>query len=215
MRGSAPRAWRELGRARLGQFLILALGVVGFGVGGFSRDAHAQQPAPPGYAPPLPYAPAPGLVRDGFAIGFGFGVGSMSCDGCNSRSGVAVDFHLGFAVNPRLHLLIDGSSVEHREATALGSFSQSHFVFALALNYFVKPNLWLRGGLGTGDMKLRDENRYVLGQGDAGTAVLFAVGYEVYQAGSLAVDLQLRGAVVAYDDNTITNSSVLVGINWY
>ena len=213
MRGRAPRAWRELGRARLGQFLILALGVVG--VGGFSRDAHAQQPAPPGYAPPLPYAPAPGLVRDGFAIGVGAGVGSMSCDGCDSGSGVAVVFHLGFAVNPRLQLLIDGSSVEHRKATVLGSFSQSHSVVALALNYFVMPNLWLRGGLGTGYMTLRDDDRYVLDRSEDGSAVLFAVGYEVYQSGSLAVDLQVRGAAVNYDDNTVTNSSVLVGINWY
>jgi hypothetical protein len=46
-------------------------------------------------------------------------------------------------------------------------------------------------------------------------AAMLAVGVELLQGRSSALDLQLRGAATSFSDSTITNGSFLIGYSWY
>jgi len=57
-----------------------------------------------------------------------------------------------------------------------------------------------------GSETLRSETR---------SAGLLAIGFELFQGRSSALDVQLRGAATSFSDGTLTNSSIHIGYNWY
>ena len=190
-------------------FLVLLLATATIGASEIN-DAEAQPVYQPQYMPPSPPEPPPALpFRSGFMIGLSIGVGSISCDGCDSEAGTGWDFSIGGFINPRTALMYDVSSVVISE----GNLNGMNVTNTFAAQYWVSNNLWLKGGLGVGRFILfDDEDSVELG---SGTAVTGAIGYEFFQNFGSAADVQLRLANVSYDNGSLSNVSALIGYNWY
>jgi hypothetical protein len=152
--------------------------------------------------------------RSGFLIGFSLGTGEMQqadCEDCDPLDGVALDIHLGGMITPRLALMFDGSAVSHQ----LGDGALTQAVDTVALQYWVTPRLWIKGGVGVAQMSVSDEDGETVEESETGRGALAAIGYELVQSRTFALDLQARVAAGEYSDVTITNGSVLLGFNWY
>lgn len=185
----------------------VVVGVAGAALLVFTTSAWAQ-PQPSGAAP----TSTPDIQRSGFIIGFSLGGGSMvpDCDGCESLSGLALDFHLGGMLKPDLALMFDAYGVVHSEE----GVSLINSVDTVALQYWVAPQVWIKGGLGLGRLSVSEDGN-TIGESDSGLAVLLAGGVEVLQTQSFALDAQLRIGNVSYDGLGLTNASLNLGFNWY
>jgi hypothetical protein len=163
--------------------------------------------------PPLPPEP-PGIHRSGFIIGFSLGGGSIGCSECNdsdSLGGVALEIHLGGMLTRNVALMFDGGGVAH---SFNGGGTLTHVVDALALQVWAADRLWFKGGVGIGQLSVSAESASTQ-RSDSRAAVMLAIGVELLQGRSSALDLQLRGAATSFSDTTITNGSLLVGYSWY
>lgn len=178
------------------------------------------QPPAPGYplAPP-PYAPPPaeppGIHRSGFIFGFSLGAGSIGCSDCGSSdtlSGVSLELHLGGMLTPRVALMFDGSGVVH---TFEGGGSLTHVVDTVAVQVWAVDRLWFKAGVGIGQLSVSENESSSTLRSDTRAAAMLAVGVELFQGRSSALDLQLRGAATSFSDATITNGSFLIGYSWY
>lgn len=178
---------------------------------GYPPPPPQQGYAPPMYAPPQPTGP-PVTLRQGWVVGFSLGAGSMVGDRGDSLEGIAYDAHVGFMVSPQLALLIEGYGVSHFEEN--NGLTQS--MLLVAGQYWINPQLWVKGGLGTGRLSLQNNDGVTVEESEEGVAVMFAAGYEIMHSQNFAVDLQLRTGAVTYDnDLTISQTAAAVGINWY
>jgi hypothetical protein len=194
--------------------------VLGLGLGvalavllGSASPAQAQYA--PGYGPPPGYyGPPRGVYRSGLVLGFGIGGGFISASNCpNCGGGIAGELHIGGMVNPRLAAMLDIWGVDHIDGNG-NSLSNSFFTGAI--QYWVLPQLWLKGGIGLASVGLSDASGFT-GPGNSETAfgLLGAGGVEVVQTPSFALDLQLRLGYGAYSGGGATNLALLVGLNWY
>ena len=232
-----------MSRSRAGSG-ILGIVAVTAAVIGSARVAHAQAPGaagpptsgppqggypppppPSGYPPPPPpsgYPPPPpaqppepdGIHRSGFIIGFSLGWGSISCSSCpdgDSLSGAAVDIHLGGMLAPNVALMFDGSGIGH---TIDGSGTLTHVVDTLAVQVWASERFWLKAGVGVGRLSLSDNGSEAL-HSETRAAGMVAIGLELFQGRSSALDVQLRGAATSFSDGTLTNSSIHIGYSWY
>jgi hypothetical protein len=171
------------------------------------------------------YGPV-GFSRSGFVIGFALGGGAMSaedCPDCEDLNGGAGEIHLGGMLSPSAALLYDGSMVSYEPEG--GSLVLVHGIHTIAAQWFF-DRVWVKAGLGFGKLTLQEKNNSgstPLAESESGLAFLFAGGVELYQGETFALDLQVRVATVGYDaKNTddkaterITNTSFLLGFNWY
>lgn len=175
--------------------------------------AYAPPPPPP---PPGYYAQpvaAPPAVRSGFLIGFSLGGGSIGCDNCEETlDGVALDIHLGGMITPQLGLMFDGMGVAH---SFEGGGTLISVVDTIAAQYWVTPQLWIKGGIGIGRMTINDADGEEVAESETGSAAMFGVGYELVSSRTFALDLQLRGAVAHYEDIDVQMGSLGLGLNWY
>ena len=214
---------------------IVRIGLVVVVVVAGARVAHAQSgppgaqsppppggypPPPPGYAlpPATPYTPPPqppGVHRSGLVIGFSLGVGTIGCSDCSnsdSLGGVALDLHIGGMLTPNVALMFDGSGVAH-------SFDDggtlTHVVDTMAVQVWVNDRLWLKGGLGIGQLSGSDNAGSSTQRSETRPAGMLALGVELFQGQSSALDLQLRGAATSFSGVTLTNGSILIGYSWY
>ena len=190
-----------------------------------ARAALAQYqnppPPPPGYGgPPGPPPPPPpyGVDRRGLTLGFSLGGGAFvpaDCDACESLGGLALELHIGGMIAPNMAIMFDGSGVSHPE----GDSSLTHVIDTIALQFWINRWVWLKGGLGFG--LLRYESPSFAAESELGFGGMVAAGFEVIQGPRYAVDVQIRGAAVKYEDSvdgpggTLNNGSVMVGISWY
>jgi hypothetical protein len=144
-----------------------------------------------------------GVQRSGFLIGFAIGGGEVSCDGCDSQSGPAVDIHLGAMVGEKAAVMFDGSGI------AISDNSQTSVVDTVAIQYWVADKIWLKGGVGLGSLSCDGC------QSETGFGFMGAAGFELLQKGKFALDLQARFASAKYDEGRINQFSAMVGLNWY
>lgn len=152
--------------------------------------------------------------RTGITAGLSLGAGviASSCEGCDSLAGPAVEFHLGWGLSQRFALVYEGSAVAH---TGDGFGSEMSMVLAGAVQYWVLPRMWLRAGIGVAQLELREG---VFGQNESSFSALGLVagaGYELYSAGRFVFDVHARVTTGFYEDNRVTNGSVVIGVNWY
>jgi len=169
--------------------------------------------------------------RRGLAIGFGFGLGNMSFDSgpidcldCETDPvAVGFDFHIGGMLNHRMALLFEiwatGKQVEYDTSTV---FTQAMFMGAL--QYWLTPQFWLKGGLGMSTLSYSIEGESVdveCGQADgepcSGGAIMGAVGYDVLSSRNFTLDLQLRFGAGSYSGISDQVNAVTFGadVNWY
>ncbi len=172
--------------------------------------------------------------RRGLAIGFGFGIGGMQsengpirCDGCDyDPIAGGFDFHVGGMLNPRLALLFEVWGTG-QQLDAVGANTLMQTMVMVAAQYWVTPQLWIKGGIGAANLSISSDD----GFGDtnsidigAGAALMGAVGYEVMSSRKFSMDLQFRLGAGTYQDDgnggvgindQITTGMFGVGFNWY
>jgi hypothetical protein len=195
--------------------------------------APSQPPPPPttnpGYYGPPPPATAPVspyLQRRGLAIGFGIGLGGMQsengpidCFNCDyDPVAVGFDFHVGGMINPRLALLLEiWGQAQTLDADGTAMLTQS--LAMIGVQYWVTPKLWLKGGIGAAALQISYDDGFAQDdeQVDEGGAIMGAIGYELVQGRTFAMDLQLRIGAGTYEgiDDQITSTTVGLGFNWY
>lgn len=208
--------------------LFLGLGLATIVLLGGSSMAHAQyQAPPPGYYAPPPsygggYPPPPPpryryrLYREGLVIGGAIGVGGISAQDCGDTCGVAGagEFHIGGMLNPRTALVgdfwVNVRDVPNSDATV------RHFLYTIALQYWPIDILWLKAGIGGGNMNVSSNvDGYTYGD-ENGLGILLAGGIEFLHASTFALDGQLRYGHGFYSEGGDVNVwALMIGISWY
>src|SRR5690606_8440807 len=95
----------------------------------------------------------PYAANQGVMVGFGLGASHLSadCDGCSADDlEVAFDFNLGGYLNPRLALLYDAAGM----AVAEDGYTFTLASHSFAVQYWVAPMVWLKGGVGFAQARL-------------------------------------------------------------
>jgi hypothetical protein len=164
-----------------------------------------------------------GRVMYGVSVGLGGmhdgGSGITACDAScdyNPLAGEA-DVHLGGMISPRFGLMAEaqfnGQTVHSDIIDGDTVLMQSTIM--IAGQYWLTPQLWVKGGLGFAHLDAQD-NYYDYDFGGGG-AIMGGVGFELLSARFMSVDLQgriIEGTYHGLDDN-ITSATVGVGINWF
>jgi hypothetical protein len=184
-------------------------------------------PPPPGYHGGGGGEPGSwGFVqRRGFTIGIGGSLGGMSsasddlteCFDCDYTPVMgAFDAHLGAMISPRLAIMGEVFVPAQVIDDEFADFLVQPMLFA-ALQYWVTPQLWLKGGLGVASLQISYSDGGPNDELDTGGAVMGAVGFEVLQAPRFTVDINLRLTSTSYNgiDDQIATGSVGIGANWY
>lgn len=187
------------------------------------------------YRAPSPTSQYPGGFhnRSGrviFGVNVGLGgmedssVGEIECSNCNSLAGQAA-VHLGGFVGPRLALM--GELQGNFQTLSADEFTGatevlSHGALMLAAQFWITPQLWIKGGIGFATMQV---DRSYFGDGiidestipENGLALLGAIGFEILSARHFSVDLQGRLLNGSYDqiDYNLTAASIGIGLNWF
>jgi hypothetical protein len=189
-----------------------------------------------GYYAQPGYAPAPGY-RDRFhrrmgrlAWGFSIGVGGMndhgsgvtSCTNCDYNPlAFELDGHIGGMLTNRFALLfegqVNGQTVNQDAGDGNGSTTLTQSVAMIAGQYWLTPQLWIKGGLGFAHLEFDSQYSNASQDIDSGVAIMGAIGYELYSGRNFAMDLQGRiidGSYSGINDH-ITAGNIGLGFNWY
>lgn len=160
-------------------------------------------------------------ARAGVHVGFGLGVGQMSCDSdvdiCGSTLDEAggIDVHVGTMLNPRLSLQADLWAMFHSE----DQVTISHAINTLAVQYWLLPRVWVKGGLGFAVARASYDGRLITieDQTEAVPGFMINAGYELVVGRSFALDVQLKYGTGFYDDDSVRahNAALVAGFNWY
>lgn len=184
----------------------------------------------PGGGPPNAQLPGGFHNRQGrLTFGFQGGLGYMNSDvfgdlNCNGCSGGGVSFgvsgHIGGFLGPRFALMFE-AQVNGQQLTEEQIVEDDIFLYQtaamVAAQYWVTPQLWIKGGIGLAHLEEQTRDGFAGFEIDNGTAILGAVGFEIFSSRYLSVDLQgrlLNGSYEGVDDN-ITAGSIGIGVNWF
>lgn len=125
--------------------------------------------------------------------------------------------HVGGFVSPRLALMgeIQGN-IQTISDDRYDSESLIQSTLMFAAQYWITPQLWLKGGIGVANLRV-ESYYYVDELPENGLALLGAVGYEVLSAQRFSIDIQGRLINGSYDGAgvNVSAASVGVGINWF
>jgi len=164
------------------------------------------------------------------AWGIGAGLGGMSdngadvaCNGCNYNPLAGeFDFHIGGMVNHRMAILfefqVNGQTIE---ADAGGSQTLEQAAFMGAIQYWLTPIIWIKGGLGVTRLIVDDSDFGQVSPASSGVSLLGSAGVELLSGRRFALDLQGRIITAQYNGSTdgfsdrITSGTIGVGLNWY
>lgn len=126
--------------------------------------------------------------------------------------------HVGGFVGPRLALMgeVQGN-VQTISDDRYDSESLIQGTLMFAAQYWVTPQLWVKGGIGVANLRVES---YYYGTDELpenGLALLGAVGFEVLSAQRFSIDLQGRLINGSYDGAgvNVSAATVGVGLNWY
>ena len=147
--------------------------------------------------------------------------GDINCANCDSAA-IQLAGHLGGFVGPRLMLMgevqLNGQTLQINNDGTDTSLVQSALMFAA--QYWVTPQLWIKGGIGFANLQVQDADAFGVfasSEPENGTALMGAVGFELLSSQFFSVDLQgrlLNGSYKGIDDN-VTALSIGVGLNWF
>jgi hypothetical protein len=190
------------------------------------------RPAPP--PPPAGYYSQPTAVEGGFhdrqgrmALGFSLGLGGMKvgdqdvqCSNCDySPVAGEFDFHIGGMLSPRFALLFEvQGNAKTVEENYYGATSLVQAAAMVAGQYWLTPQLWVKGGIGATSLSYSYDDGYASDSEDIdeGMALMGGIGYEVLSARNFSIDLEGRLIQGTYDNTPdVTSGSVGVGFNWY
>jgi hypothetical protein len=188
--------------------------------GGSGPGYYGGQPAPSTQLPGG-FHNRQGRLAWGFSIGLGgmhdAGSNVTSCTNCNYNPiAFEVDGHLGGFITPRLALMAEGQvNAQTVQSDFYDDTVLSHNALMIAAQFWVTPQLWLKGGIGFA--QLYADNSYEVWDFGTGGAIMGAAGYEVMSARNFSVDLQARLIQGTFDsfNDSVTSGTVGVGFNWY
>lgn len=144
-------------------------------------------------------------------------IGGDSSVNYSTLSG-GVSAHLGGFVGPRLALMaeVQGNAVT-LSSDGYDSITLVQSALMGAAQYWITPQLWIKGGIGFASLDLDDSYYDDSAHIDSGMAVMGGVGFELLSAQRFSVDLQGRLLAGSYDGigQQITSGSIGVGINWF
>ena len=139
------------------------------------------------------------------------------CANCSYNPiALELDGHIGGMLSDRFALL--GEFQLNAQTVASDVYDDtvlSQSAMMIAAQFWVTPQLWLKGGLGLAHLEAGDS--YVVQDIDNGGAIMGAIGFEVMSARNFAVDLQgrlIQGTYNGLHDN-VTSGTIGLGINWY
>ena len=186
-----------------------------------ASGGYGYPPPPPsryGYYPPPPPAMASRPITDRpFTIGGSLGLGGLRFHDDTNQStsdlGVGYSVRLGFGIAPRLQFLlgIDGATSGH------GDFVYDQTIYYGGLQAFLTRQLFLRGGVGFGNITQKDNGGGdFLFFGKTGFGLTGSLGVELIQGYNWS--LELAGQVTAgfYSNSEHwTSTAVNVGFNFF
>jgi hypothetical protein len=189
--------------------------------GYYGRGGGGYYSAPPQTAPGGFHARA-GRMTLGGSLGLG-GMhdrgGDIECGNCNYNplSG-QIEGHIGGMLSHRFALMFEAQG--NVQTLSVSRFPEDDLTLVqtawmAAAQYWATPQLWLKGGIGLAHLSVDDA--YYTEPIDNGTALLGAIGYEVFSARNMAIEIQGRLLSGFYrgTDNQVTALSVGVGLNLY
>jgi hypothetical protein len=144
--------------------------------------------------------------------------GDITCDNCDFQPlAFEIDGHIGGVLSPRFALMLE---LQANLQTVHSSFFNGDTVLSqtaamIAGQFWLLPQLWIKGGLGVAGLQQNNDNLSV----DFGTgeALMGAIGVELLSARRFALELQGRIITASYrsfDDN-VTSGTIGIGVNWY
>ena len=141
-------------------------------------------------------------------VGFGLGLSSLSCEGCDdSEGGLGLDFNLGGFINPRVAIMYDVSGWYDSE----NDVSASIMLHAAAVQYWVTPKFWIKGGAGVASARVSFDGN---SDSESGSGFGAGGGFEIVQSGNLAIDLSARFNRVSINDSSGTTLNAVIGVRW-
>jgi len=162
--------------------------------------------------------------HDGFMIAFSLGAGSVRngpCQTCDGIGAVGIDGSVGWFLNQRVALMYDvfalaTASTINANEIGVGEIrleSTANAMGSLAVQYWLTPAFWLKGGLGYA--RLLQATPFGTGQQGGGGMTLGA-GYELLRGrGNFVLDVRGRLSHADIAGVPLDNVAILVGLNWY
>ena len=172
-----------------------------------------------GYPPPPPRPR--GVYREGLTFGGALGLGIIDGPNCTTVCGGSFmgELHVGGMLNPRLALVGDvWVGARYFTDPVIGNGSTYNSIWTIALQYWVTPIIWIKGGVGFANLTISDENDpnvSIAFDNESGGAVMGAAGVEVVQSYNWALDLQVRAGHAFYDGGDLNNLAFMVGLSWF
>ena len=161
-------------------------------------------------------------------FGISFGVGGMhdsgsgltGCDNCdyNPLAG-EIDGHIGGMLNSRLALLFEAqANIQTVHSSAVdGDTTVTQSAAMVALQYWLAPILWIKGGLGFAHLSYDNNTLGLTDDVASGGAIMGAIGVELLSGRRFAMDLQ--GRIIEGEYNSlgdhVTSGTIGLGFNWY
>jgi hypothetical protein len=187
-----------------------------------SAQGYYRRGGPPVAEAPGGFHNRTGRLTWGGAIGLGGmhdgGSAITSCVRCEVKQlAFESDGHIGGMLSPRFGLMLEGqinAQVVHSDQFN-GDTVLWQGALMLAAQYWLLPQLWIKGGLGVANLQVDDT--YVTYDYGNGAAVMGAIGVELLSARHFAIELQgrlIRGEYNSLSDH-VTSGTIGVGINWY
>jgi hypothetical protein len=160
----------------------------------------------------------PAFTRDGITFGLSLGGGNMHFsqdlpgeDPKADYAGVSFDAHVGYMIMPKLSIELQGWGITHFFEDDI---SLTVSLATIGARYFVMDRLWLAGGLGAAVASIEIGNATF--ETDPAFGVSLGAGYEVWQTGSFALDVNLKLGYGAFKDDVGCGlASLNVGGSWY
>jgi hypothetical protein len=184
---------------------------------------------PPTYQLPGGFWNRQGRIIFGADLGFGHmkdDFGDINCSACDYSSvSVMAAGHIGGFVSPRFALMGEVQAnvqTVSRDGATGDTTNLVESALMIAGQYWVTPQLWIKGGVGFANLHLE---RSYYGDGivdeestpQNGTAVMGAIGYEIFSSRSLAIDLEGRlfnGSFKGIDNN-VTSMNLGLGVSFF
>jgi hypothetical protein len=150
----------------------------------------------------------------------------LDVDGCGDACGAAgvAEGHIGGMISPRAAVMLEIWGADHPWSAGGNSFETINTFFTGALQYWVNDIVWIKGGLGVGELRETVNDNYNGYYTDTandvtGFALFGAAGVEVLQTYNFALDIQARIGSGFYSQDNVSfsaqNYALMVGFNWY
>jgi len=197
--------------------------VAGVGLGWYPSSESSSVPVHGGAAEPKVQR-----WRDRWVLGVGALAGrpiNNDCSDCYWDAAAGADFQIGWMLTPRLALMMDTHAVAVGESNLPHPGAEPNAmvqgVVGIAAQYWTSPRVWIKGGIGSGEVResvtVHSDNGTSLDitESKTGFGTLAAVGYELYHGNSLGVNANVRYAGIHGDQLSRASVVLGIGMTWY